>query len=139
MKRFTFDEKMGHKLEWLVAELLPELEIVNAYKDGMLTIKDAGGQVSSIHWLELLIFNVYKRMSDLHAEVTNDKSSAVQQHKICHMLINANSTIHPIETAYIEWRKIKALNVLKSKVPAKETTKELDSTKVASSSEKIEA
>ena len=45
------------------------------------------------------------------------------------MLINANSTIHPIETTYIEWRKIKALNVLKSKVPVKETTKELDSTK----------
>lgn len=139
MKRFTFDEKMGHKLEWLVAELLPDLEIVNAYKDGMLTIKDAGGQVSSIHWLELLIFNVYKRMSDLHAEITNDKSSAVQQHKICHMLINANSTIHPIETAYIEWRKIKALNVLKPKVPVKETTKKLDVAQVATEAKDIEA
>jgi len=130
---------MGHKLEWLVAELLPDLEIVNAYKDGMLTIKDAGGQVSSIHWLELLIFNVYKRMSDLHAEATNDKASVVQQHKICHMLINANSTIHPIETAYIEWQKMKALNVLKPKIPVKEATKKLDVAQVATEAKGIEA
>ena len=139
MKKFTFDEKIGHKLESLVAELLPDLEIVNAYKDGMLTIKDAGGQVSSIHWLELLIFNIYKRMSDLHAEATNDKSSAIQQHKICHMLVNANSTIHPIETAYIEWQKMKSLNVPKPKVPIKETAKKLDVAQVATESKGIEA
>ena len=120
MFALEFNEKLGQQLENLIADLLPDQALINAYKDGSLVMKHKRtGKVHTIHYYELvirvLIPELAKKQTDSGPEWRNVCEAKLKN--LFNWEIHMKEVLHPIDFCVNEWNSIKhSLPKTKSKL-----------------------